>query len=134
MVSLRHLRDEILTTLFMCFSAALRTNQFDNHAGAIVKFRFLYFADYLLPGSTFLFREGRAKGAACFPCSTPSTTTPCLSTTLPRVTVTCMPLVQVEVTTSDPLSAFLCFCRYRKSSQGLSNQCINCRQLIRGTI
>lgn len=29
---------------------------------AIVKFRFLYFADYLLPGSTFLFREGRAKG------------------------------------------------------------------------
>ena len=29
---------------------------------AIVKFRFLYFADYILPGSTFLFREGRAKG------------------------------------------------------------------------
>ena len=29
---------------------------------AIVKFRFLYFADYLVPGSTFLFREGRAKG------------------------------------------------------------------------
>ena len=31
--------------------------------GANVRFRFLYFADYLLPGSTFLFREGRAKGA-----------------------------------------------------------------------
>ena len=30
--------------------------------GANVRFRFLYFADYLLPGSTFLFREGRAKG------------------------------------------------------------------------
>jgi GTPase len=29
---------------------------------ALVRFRFLYFADYLLPGSTFLFREGRAKG------------------------------------------------------------------------
>lgn len=29
---------------------------------AIVKFRFMYFADYLLPGSTFIFREGRAKG------------------------------------------------------------------------
>ena len=29
---------------------------------AIVRFRFLYFADYILPGSTFLFREGRAKG------------------------------------------------------------------------
>lgn len=29
---------------------------------AIVKFRFLYFADYLLPGTTFIFREGRAKG------------------------------------------------------------------------
>lgn len=29
---------------------------------AIVKFRFLYAAEYLLPGSTFLFREGRAKG------------------------------------------------------------------------
>lgn len=29
---------------------------------ATVRFRFLYFADYLLPGSTFLFREGRAKG------------------------------------------------------------------------
>jgi len=29
---------------------------------AVVKFRFLYFADYLLPGSTFIFREGRAKG------------------------------------------------------------------------
>lgn len=29
---------------------------------AIVRFRFLYFAEYLLPGSTFLFREGRAKG------------------------------------------------------------------------
>jgi GTPase len=29
---------------------------------AKVKFRFVYFADYVLPGSTFLFREGRAKG------------------------------------------------------------------------
>ena len=29
---------------------------------ATVRFRFLYFADYLLPGSTFIFREGRAKG------------------------------------------------------------------------
>lgn len=29
---------------------------------AVVRFRFLYFADYILPGSTFLFREGRAKG------------------------------------------------------------------------
>eukprot|EP01038_Epipyxis_sp_PR26KG_P008956 gene8956-12077_t len=29
---------------------------------AIVRFRFLYFADYVLPGSTFIFREGRAKG------------------------------------------------------------------------
>ena len=25
-------------------------------------FRFLYFAEYVLPGSTFIFREGRAKG------------------------------------------------------------------------
>ena len=132
MISLRHLRDEIFTTLLISFSAALRTNQFDNHSGAIVKFRFLYFADYLLPGSTFLFREGRAKGGLT--CSTPSTTTPCLSTTFPRVTVTCMPLVQVEVSYSNPLSAFLCYCRYRKSSQGLSNQCISCRQLIRGAI
>lgn len=29
---------------------------------AQVRFRFLYFADFILPGSTFLFREGRAKG------------------------------------------------------------------------
>jgi len=29
---------------------------------AIVRFRFMYYADYLLPGSTFIFREGRAKG------------------------------------------------------------------------
>ena len=29
---------------------------------AVVRFRFLYFAEYLLPGSTFIFREGRAKG------------------------------------------------------------------------
>jgi GTPase len=29
---------------------------------ATVRFRFLYFADYVLPGSTFIFREGRAKG------------------------------------------------------------------------
>ena len=29
---------------------------------AIVRFRFIYFADYLLPGATFIFREGRAKG------------------------------------------------------------------------
>eukprot|EP00607_Mallomonas_marina_P008546 CAMPEP_0182417712 /NCGR_PEP_ID=MMETSP1167-20130531/2144_1 /TAXON_ID=2988 /ORGANISM="Mallomonas Sp, Strain CCMP3275" /LENGTH=568 /DNA_ID=CAMNT_0024591435 /DNA_START=200 /DNA_END=1906 /DNA_ORIENTATION=- len=29
---------------------------------AMVRFRFVYFADYILPGSTFLFREGRAKG------------------------------------------------------------------------
>lgn len=29
---------------------------------AIVRFRFLYFAEYVLPGSTFIFREGRAKG------------------------------------------------------------------------
>jgi GTPase len=29
---------------------------------AVVRFRFMYFADYLLPGSTFIFREGRAKG------------------------------------------------------------------------
>lgn len=29
---------------------------------AIVKFKFCYFADMILPGSTFLFREGRAKG------------------------------------------------------------------------
>merc|ERR1719231_1215827 len=29
---------------------------------ALVKFKFLYSSDYLLPGSTFLFREGRAKG------------------------------------------------------------------------
>lgn len=36
---------------------ALRTGE-----RAMVRFRFLYFADYILPGSTFLFREGRAKG------------------------------------------------------------------------
>ena len=29
---------------------------------AVVRFKFLYSAEYLLPGSTFLFREGRAKG------------------------------------------------------------------------
>lgn len=29
---------------------------------ATVRLRFLYFADYILPGSTFIFREGRAKG------------------------------------------------------------------------
>jgi GTPase len=29
---------------------------------AVVRFRFLYQADYLLPGTTFIFREGRAKG------------------------------------------------------------------------
>ncbi len=29
---------------------------------ATVRFRFLYLADYLLPGTTFIFREGRAKG------------------------------------------------------------------------
>ncbi len=32
-------------------------------AGARVVFRFIYSIDYILPGSTFLFREGRAKGA-----------------------------------------------------------------------
>jgi GTPase len=31
-------------------------------SGAVVRFKFLYFAEYILPGSTFLFREGRAKG------------------------------------------------------------------------
>jgi small GTP-binding protein len=36
---------------------ALRTGE-----RAIVRFRFMYFADFILPGSTFLFREGRAKG------------------------------------------------------------------------
>lgn len=29
---------------------------------ATVRFRFLYFTEYLLPGSTFIFREGRSKG------------------------------------------------------------------------
>lgn len=29
---------------------------------ATVTFRFLYYAEYLLPGTTFLFREGQAKG------------------------------------------------------------------------
>jgi len=29
---------------------------------ATVRFKFCYFADFILPGSTFLFREGRAKG------------------------------------------------------------------------
>jgi len=29
---------------------------------AIVRFRFLYFSEYVIPGDTFLFREGRAKG------------------------------------------------------------------------
>ncbi|CAM9143865.1 unnamed protein product [Phaeothamnion confervicola] len=38
-------------------AASLRTGQ-----TALVTFRFLYFAEFLLPGSTFLFREGRAKG------------------------------------------------------------------------
>ena len=28
----------------------------------LVKFKFLYNSDYILPGSTFLFREGRAVG------------------------------------------------------------------------
>ncbi|CAE7585979.1 GTPBP1, partial [Symbiodinium microadriaticum] len=28
---------------------------------AVVRFRFLYFAEYIIPGDTFLFREGRAK-------------------------------------------------------------------------
>jgi len=36
---------------------ALRTGE-----RAIVRLRFLYFAEFILPGSTFLFREGRAKG------------------------------------------------------------------------
>jgi hypothetical protein len=36
---------------------ALRTGE-----RAMVRFRFMYFADFILPGSTFLFREGRAKG------------------------------------------------------------------------
>eukprot|EP00616_Rhizochromulina_sp_CCMP1243_P000562 CAMPEP_0118962752 /NCGR_PEP_ID=MMETSP1173-20130426/967_1 /TAXON_ID=1034831 /ORGANISM="Rhizochromulina marina cf, Strain CCMP1243" /LENGTH=544 /DNA_ID=CAMNT_0006911045 /DNA_START=55 /DNA_END=1686 /DNA_ORIENTATION=- len=36
---------------------SLRTGQ-----RAQVHFRFLYFAEYVLPGATFLFREGRAKG------------------------------------------------------------------------
>ena len=36
---------------------ALRTGE-----RAIVRLRFLYFAEYILPGSMFLFREGRAKG------------------------------------------------------------------------
>lgn len=31
-------------------------------AGAKVRFRLVYFPQYLLPGTTFLFREGRAKG------------------------------------------------------------------------
>lgn len=29
---------------------------------ATVRFRFIYFAEYILPGATFIFREGRAKG------------------------------------------------------------------------
>jgi len=29
---------------------------------AVVRFRFLYFSEYVLPGTTFIFREGRAKG------------------------------------------------------------------------
>jgi GTPase len=29
---------------------------------ALVRFRFLYFAEYILPGATFIFREGKAKG------------------------------------------------------------------------
>ena len=29
---------------------------------AIVRFKFLYFTEYIIPGETFLFREGRAKG------------------------------------------------------------------------
>jgi len=36
---------------------SLRTGQ-----KAHVRFRFMYFAEYLLPGASFLFREGRAKG------------------------------------------------------------------------
>jgi GTPase len=36
---------------------ALRTGE-----KARVRFRFAYFAEYLIPGSTFIFREGRAKG------------------------------------------------------------------------
>ena len=31
-------------------------------AEAYVTFRFVYTPEYLLPGSTFLFREGKAKG------------------------------------------------------------------------
>ena len=45
-----------------CWSILMITFHFIPSSGAIVRFRFLYFADYLLPGSTFLFREGRAKG------------------------------------------------------------------------
>mmetsp|Transcript_16959 Transcript_16959/g.52064 ORF Transcript_16959/g.52064 Transcript_16959/m.52064 type:complete len:157 (-) Transcript_16959:228-698(-) len=37
--------------------SSLRTGQRD-----LVVFRFLYFTELVLPGSTFLFREGRAKG------------------------------------------------------------------------
>jgi GTPase len=29
---------------------------------AVVRFRFVYFPEYILPGATFIFREGRAKG------------------------------------------------------------------------
>jgi len=36
---------------------SLRTGQ-----RAQVKFKFMYYSEYLLPGATFLFREGRAKG------------------------------------------------------------------------
>lgn len=45
---------------------ALKTGE-----AAVVRFRFIYNAEYLLPGTTFLFREGRAKGVGkvieCFP-------------------------------------------------------------------
>lgn len=37
--------------------AVLRTGE-----RSIVRFRFLYFAEYILPGATFIFREGKAKG------------------------------------------------------------------------
>lgn len=44
---------------------------------AVVRFKFIYFSEYILPGTTFLFREGRAKGVGkviqTYPSSEPPT-------------------------------------------------------------
>jgi GTPase len=58
----------IYTVVLSCtcrYNIIQNSNNMSYYTGAEIRFRFVYFAEMILPGDVFLFREGRAKGINC---------------------------------------------------------------------